>query len=112
MIISYCSRGLLLCVRFNRFIFACLRLGIIPVRGVRFGIEAIAVPVRIIFRRRFRFGSGAARPFERLFAPEQMNGTFEEFLDANRELLSGAFGLNKEYMEKFKGLREFLGFKE
>lgn len=54
--------------------------------------------------------AGGSREF--FFAPEQMNGTFEEFLDANRELLSGAFGLNKEYMEKFKGLREFLGFKE
>ena len=52
--------------------------------------------------------TGGSRAF--FFPPEIMEGTFEEFLDKNDELLSGAFGLDKEYMMNFKGLKEFLGF--
>ena len=54
--------------------------------------------------------TGGSREF--FFTPEQMSGTFEEFLDSNGELLSGHFGLTRDYMEKFEGLKEFLGFKE
>ena len=54
--------------------------------------------------------TGGSREF--FFTPEQMSGTFEEFLDSNKELLSGHFGLTRDYMEKFEGLKEFLGFKE
>lgn len=54
--------------------------------------------------------AGGSREF--FFTPEQMSGTFEEFLDSNTELLSGHFGLTRDYMEQFEGLKEFLGFKE
>ena len=54
--------------------------------------------------------AGGSREF--FFIPEQMSGTFSEFLDSNDELLSGHFGLTRDYMEKFEGLKEFLGFKE
>ncbi len=54
--------------------------------------------------------TGGSREF--FFTPEQMNGTFAEFLDSNTELLSGHFGLTRDYMEEFEGLKEFLGFKE
>ena len=54
--------------------------------------------------------TGGSREF--FFAPDEMSGTFEEFLDKNGELLSGAFGLTRDYMERFKGLKEFLGFKQ
>ena len=54
--------------------------------------------------------TGGSREF--FFTPEQMSGTFAEFLDSNTELLSGHFGLTRDYMEKFEGLKEFLGFKE
>ena len=54
--------------------------------------------------------TGGSREF--FFTPEQMSGTFEEFLESNGELLSGHFGLTSDYMEKFEGLKEFLGFKE
>ncbi|MBQ1246797.1 MAG: hypothetical protein IIX95_02050, partial [Clostridiales bacterium] len=54
--------------------------------------------------------TGGSREF--FFTPEQMSGTFEEFLESNGELLSGHFGLTRDYMEKFEGLKEFLGFKE
>lgn len=52
--------------------------------------------------------AGGSRTF--FFPPEIMEGTFEEFLDKNDELLSGAYGLDKEYMMNFQGLKEFLGF--
>ena len=54
--------------------------------------------------------AGASKTF--FFKPEDMNGTFEEFLDRNKELFSGRYGLDKEYMMEFKGLKEFLGFKK
>ena len=54
--------------------------------------------------------TGGSREF--FFTPDMMSGTFGEFLDKNGELLSGAFGLDRDYMEKFEGLKEFLGFKE
>lgn len=54
--------------------------------------------------------TGGSREF--YFPPDVMSGTFKDFLDKNGELLSGAFGLDREYMEKFEGLKEFLGFKE
>ena len=54
--------------------------------------------------------TGGSRTF--FFTEDQMSGTFEEFLASNGELLSGAFGLDDEYMRGFKGLKEFLGFKE
>lgn len=53
--------------------------------------------------------AGGSREF--FFTPEQMSGTFADFLDSNEELLSGHFGLTRDYMEKFEGLKEFLGFK-
>ena len=53
--------------------------------------------------------AGASRTF--FFTPEMMSGTFEEFLDSNKELFSGRFGLDKKYMLNFKGLKEFLGFR-
>lgn len=53
--------------------------------------------------------AGASRTF--FFTPEMMSGTFEEFLNSNDELFLGAFGLNKDYMREFKGLKEFLGFR-
>ena len=52
--------------------------------------------------------AGGSREF--FFTQEQMSGTFEDFLLSNGELLSGAFGLDREYMRNFKGLKEFLGF--
>lgn len=52
--------------------------------------------------------AGGSREF--FFTQEQMSGTFEDFLQSNGELLSGAFGLNRDYMRSFKGLKEFLGF--
>lgn len=54
--------------------------------------------------------TGGSRTF--FFTPEQMSGTFEDFLESNAELLSGRFGLDADYMRQFKGLKEFLGFKE
>ncbi|SCW48075.1 Predicted pyrophosphatase or phosphodiesterase, AlkP superfamily [Ruminococcaceae bacterium YRB3002] len=54
--------------------------------------------------------AGGSREF--FFDEDQMSGTFEEFLQKNGELLSGAFGLTSDYMRSFKGLKEFLGFKE
>ena len=54
--------------------------------------------------------AGGSRTF--FFSPEEMSGTFEEFLAANKELLSGAFGLTADYMRNFAGLKEFLGFRE
>ena len=52
--------------------------------------------------------AGGSREF--YFTQEQMSGTFEDFLQSNDELLSGAFGLDRDYMRSFKGLKEFLGF--
>ena len=54
--------------------------------------------------------TGVSREF--FFDQDQMSGTFEEFLQKNGELLSGAFGLDRDYMREFKGLKEFLGFKD
>lgn len=54
--------------------------------------------------------TGGSREF--FFTPEQMSGTFDEFLDSNKELLSGHFGLDRDYMKDFKGLKEFLGFEK
>lgn len=54
--------------------------------------------------------TGGSRTF--FFTPEQMSGTFEDFLNSNDELFSGHFGYGKEHMRNFEGLKEFLGFKE
>jgi len=54
--------------------------------------------------------AGGSRTF--FFSPDMMSGTFEEFLQKNGELLSGAFGLDRDYMRNFAGLKEFLGFRE
>ena len=54
--------------------------------------------------------TGGSRTF--FFSPEEMSGSFEDFLAANKELFSGSFGLTADYMKNFSGLKEFLGFKE
>ena len=54
--------------------------------------------------------AGSSRTF--FFKPEDMKGSFEEFLDRNAELFSGRYGPDKNYMRKLKGIKEFLGFKE
>ena len=85
-----------------------------------YGVDAHGWHLEIFKFRKHRLGgysayvqagdrtTGGSREF--FFTPDQMAGSFEDFLQSNGELLSGAFGLTADYMRKFKGLKEFLGF--
>ena len=54
--------------------------------------------------------TGGSREF--FIPPSYMKGNFDKFLEKYEELVPPwAFGLDKEYLKKVSGLKEFLGFK-
>ena len=52
--------------------------------------------------------TGGNREF--FIPPDFFRGTYDDFLDRYNGMVPGIFGLDRDYLEKVPGFREFLGF--